>query len=85
MFVGGFTIAICCRISPAIDQVSFLPNLGSNKQQSSLPPPASSQSSAPTLDADGNINYADYDDIMPGTRRLDMDITEYEYVDTNPR
>ena len=31
----------------------------------------------------GNIDYTDH--IMPGTRRLDMDVAEYEYVDTNPR
>ena len=32
--------------------------------------------------------HSEYDqdlDIMPGTRRLDMDVTEYEYVDTYPR
>ena len=32
----------------------------------------------------GPVSHYQNQDIMPGTRRLDMDVAEYEYVDTLP-
>ena len=67
---------ICFRISPGIEPSSLLADLGLGAPSVQ---PVSAQI-AP-ISASGDLD----EDMMPGTRRLDMDITEYEYVDTDPR
>jgi len=46
--------------------------------------PGSLLPALPSLGLSKEEEEEEKDDIMPGTRRLDMDITEYEYVDTYP-